>query len=142
MTKSRVVLDTNVIVAALRSRHGASFGLVSLIGSGRFEAAVSVPLVFEYEDVLSRLTAEGLFLKEEIATFLDYICATAHRQEIFFLWRPQLSDPRDDMVLELAVAAGCDGIVTHNQRHFVGAEKFGVAIHSPREFLRLLEEAR
>jgi len=85
---------------------------------------------------------QGLYSKKDIEAFLDYMCATAHQQDIFFLWRPQLVDPRDDLVLELAVAAGCRGIVTHNKRHFTGAEKFGISIFLPREFLRLLEEAR
>jgi predicted nucleic acid-binding protein len=136
----RVVLDTSVIVAALRSRHGASFRTVSLLGLGRFEIAVSVPLLFEYEDVLGRFVDSGIFLKEEIGHFLDYICTIAHHQDIFFLWRPHLPDSNDDLVLELAVAAGCTGIVTHNQRDFAGAERFGVRIWSPSDFLRLLEE--
>lgn len=136
----RVVLDTSVVVAALRSRRGASFHALSLLGLGRFEIAISVPLVFEYEDALTRLVDSGMFLEREIGDFLDYICRIAHHQEIFFLWRPHLPDPNDDLVLELAVAAGCRGIVTHNQRDFAGAEQFGVHIWSPRDFLRLLEE--
>jgi putative PIN family toxin of toxin-antitoxin system len=138
--RRRVVLDTSVVVAALRSRNGAAFKLVSLLESGRFQIAISVPLLFEYEDVLSRFTDAGLFLHEEIEAFLDYICTIAHRQDIFYLWRPNLPDPKDDLVLELAVAAGCEGIVTHNLRDFLGAERFGVRIYPPREFLRLLEE--
>lgn len=113
-----------------------------MLGSGKFEIAISVPLVFEYEDVLSRSTDPALFLKEDIDAFLDYVCATAHRQDIFYLWRPHLIDPQDDLVLELAVAAGCDGIVTHNRRHFAGAEKFGLRIYLPGEFLALMEKPR
>ncbi len=82
----------------------------------------------------------GLFTQEDIDSFLDYVCQVAHRQSIFFLWRPCLSDAKDDMILELAVAAGCEAIVTHNQRDFVGTDRFGVRIHTPKEFLRLLEE--
>jgi predicted nucleic acid-binding protein len=128
------------MVAALRSRSGASFQAVSLLGLSRFEIALSVPLLFEYEDALVRLVDSGMFVRDEINDFLDYICQIAHHQEIFFLWRPYLSDPKDDLVLELAVAAGCTGIVTHNQRDFAGAEQFGVRVWSPRSFLRLLEE--
>jgi putative PIN family toxin of toxin-antitoxin system len=140
--KRRVVLDTNVVVAALRSRQGASFKLLSLLEEDRFEVALSVPLLLEYEDVLTRHIQAGLYEQQDIDDFLDYLCQTAHRQSIFFLWRPCLPDPKDDMVLELAVAAGCDAIVTHNQRDFVGAERLGVRIDAPRDFLRTLEEPR
>jgi predicted nucleic acid-binding protein len=136
----RVVLDTNVIVAALRSRQGASFRALSLLSLGRFEIAISVPLLFEYEDALIRLVDSGMFLEGEIGDFLDYICSIAHHQDIFFLWRPHLPDPKDDLVLELAFAAGCAGIVTHNQRDFAGTAQLGLRIWSPRDFLRLLEE--
>ena len=138
--KRRVVLDTNVVVAALRSRQGASFKLLSLLAEDRFEIAVSVPLVLEYEDVLTRHIQAGLYEQQDIDDFLDSLCQTAHRQNIFFLWRPCLPDPKDDMVLELAVAAGCDAIVTHNHRDFAGAERLGVRIDAPRDFLRILEE--
>lgn len=115
---------------------------MSMLGSGEFEIAISVPLLFEYEDVLSRSVDPSFFLKEDVDDFLDYVCAIAHRQDIFFLWRPQLVDPQDDLVLEVAVAAGCDAIVTHNRRHFGGAEKFGVRIYRPGEFLALMEKPR
>jgi hypothetical protein len=74
--------------------------------------------------------------------FSSYICQVAHRQTIFFLWRPCLPDPKDDMILELAFAAGCDAIVTHNPRDFQGADRLGVRVHIPSEFLRILEESR
>lgn len=66
---------------------------------------------------------------------LDFICGVARRQEVFFLWRPLLRDPKDDMVLELAVAAGCDAIITFNGRDFAGAGEFGVRVLAPKEFL-------
>jgi putative PIN family toxin of toxin-antitoxin system len=140
MRRRRVVLDTNVVFSALNSRAGAGFKLLSLLDEDRFEIALSVPLVFEYEDVLSRHLESGLFHAQEINSFLDYLCTVAHRQDIFFLWRPCLPDPQDDQVLELAIAASCEGIVTYNQRDFVEARRFGIHVYSPKEFLQLLEE--
>ncbi len=131
-----------MVFSGLRSRNGAGFKLLTLLDEGRFEIALSVPLVFEYEDVLARHVEAGLFQPSEIAAFLDYLCAIAHRQDIFFLWRPYLPGSQDDQLLELAVAAGCDGIVTYDERDFAGSEKLGVRIYVPRTFLRLLEKSR
>ncbi len=137
--RRRVVLDTNVVVAGLRSRNGASFRILELVGSGRFEIVVTVPLVLEYEDVLERM-ARGLGLRHaDIDAVLDYLCRVADRRGIFFLWRPILRDPRDDMVLEAAVEAGCDHIVTHNVRDFAGCERFGIRAVTPGRFLASLE---
>jgi predicted nucleic acid-binding protein len=130
-----VVLDTNVLESAMRSRRGASFAVLSSVGTGRFDIAVSVPLVFEYEEVLMRQASEVGRRSATVLALIDYLCTVAKRQSIFFLWRPCLPDPRDEMVLELAVAAGCDGIVTHNRRDFGPARQFGVRVFSPSEFL-------
>jgi predicted nucleic acid-binding protein len=130
-----VVLDTNILEAAFQSRRGASFAVLSLVGTGRFEIAVSVPLVLEYEDVLLRRAGEPERPEASVRDLLDYLCSVGKPQPIFFRWRPTLPDPSDDMVLELAVAAGCDAIVTHNRRHFRGADRFGVRVLSPAEFL-------
>ena len=67
---------------------------------------------------------------------LDYLCAAGERQQIYFLWRPTLPDPSDDLVLEVAVHGRCDRIVTFNTRDFVGSERFGVQVETPSEFLR------
>jgi len=112
-----------------------------LLEQGRFDVAVSVPLLFEYEDALARFMEAGLYRQDDIDHFLDYLCRVAHQQTIFFLWRPWLPDAKDDMILELAVAAGCEAIVTHNRRDFEGTERLGVHVHLPREFLRILEES-
>ena len=135
----RIVLDTNVLVAALRSRRGASFRLLSLVGSGRFELALPVPLVLEYEDVLLRPDMV-LASAEDVGTALDYLCAVSHHQAVFYLWRPQLPDPNDDLLLELAVAAGCETIVTFNLRDFRGVERFGIKALRPQDFLQTLGE--
>ena len=130
----KIVIDTNVLVAALRSRRGASFKLVSLLPSDEFSVAISVPLALEYEDALKRLESSAI-TEQDIGNFVDFLCKIGHHQEIFFLWRPFLPDPSDDHVLEVAVAAGCDAIVTYNKRDFKGIERFGLSILDPREFL-------
>lgn len=133
----RVVLDTSVLVAAWKSRNGASFALLQELQAGRFEIALSVPLVVEYEDVLLRLLPPGMSASD-VGHFIDYLCRIAQRQTIFFLWRPFLKDPQDDMVMEVAVAAQCDGIVTHNIRDFRGIERVGLRLFTPGEFLLLV----
>jgi putative PIN family toxin of toxin-antitoxin system len=134
----RVVLDTNVLEAALRSRRGASFAVLSLVGTGRFEIAVSVALVLEYEDVLMRQAGQVCRPAQMVTDLIDYLCSVARRQSVFYLWRPCLADPDDDLILELAVAAACDAIVTHNVRDFRAAAPFGVRIITPGEFLHEL----
>jgi putative PIN family toxin of toxin-antitoxin system len=133
-----VVIDTNVIVAALRSRRGASYRLVSEIDSGRFEVCVSVPLILEYEAVLVRQSRALGLNRSDIGDFLDYFCAVARRQDIFYLWRPRLRDASDDMVLEVAVAGGCSHLVTFNQRDFEPGEHLGVRAVTPQGFLRTI----
>jgi putative PIN family toxin of toxin-antitoxin system len=138
----RVVLDSSVLVAALRSRRGASFALLESLRAGQFEIAVSVPLVLEYEAVLLRHSGElGLSTADAVGV-VDFLCAVGHRQEIHFLWRPALNDPRDEFILELAVAAQCASIVTHNVRHFSGARTFNIQVVTPAEFLRVPREDR
>jgi putative PIN family toxin of toxin-antitoxin system len=135
MSTVRVVLDTNVLVSAFRSREGVAFRLVSLLREGRFKICVSVPLVLEYEDVLHRTTDLG---EEEILAVVRYLCSVAYRQKIFFLWRPSLFDPKDDMVLELAVASRARYIVTFNKRHFAAAGRFGIEVVTPKAFLDVI----
>lgn len=131
----RVVIDTNVLVAGLRSSRGASFLLLRHLGTELFEFAVSVPLVVEYESVLVRQLPALPLSRSELDDVLDYLCAEGVRHEVFYLWRPLLRDPCDDMVLELAVGASCDAIVTYNERDFGPASRFGIRVLAPRELL-------
>ena len=135
MKTFQIVIDTNLSVSALRSKRGASFRLLRLLGDSRFEISVSVPLVIEYEKAAKGTVRRGGLSSREVDDILDFICAVARHRKIYYLWRPLLRDPKDDMVLELAVAGGCDFIVTYNQRDFIGAEKFGIGVLTPKEFL-------
>jgi putative PIN family toxin of toxin-antitoxin system len=137
-----VVLDTNVLVSATRSRSGASFEILSRVGTEAFDIAVSVPLVLEYEDALLRNLAATSLDENDIRDVIDYLCSVAVRQEIFFLWRPFLRDPGDDLVLEAAVAADCDFIVTYNLRDFAGIDRFDLRALSPGDFLNELRGAK
>jgi putative PIN family toxin of toxin-antitoxin system len=132
----RVVIDTNVLVAAVRSKRGASFQVLSRIGTGAFDLAVSVPLVLEYEAALLRQLQVASLTADDMSTIVDYICLIAQHQPIFFLWRPLLRDPDDDMVAEVAIAGACDAVVTHNRRDFEGVAPLGVRVLSPADFLK------
>jgi len=139
MSALQIVLDTNVLVAGLRSNRGASFQLIDLVNTGRFQINLSVPLVMEYESVLRRELPNLSVSPSVVEALLDFHCDVANRHRIFFLWRPFLPDPKDDMVLELAVKASCDVIVTHNGRDFRGVEQaFGVNVLTPGAFLHKL----
>ena len=129
----RIVVDTNVLVAGLKSRRGASFKLLSLLGDPRFEIAISVALFLEYEDVLTRQNI-GISV-EQMRDVLNYISRVSIHQEIFFYWRPCLKDPQDDLVLEVAVASQSGVIVTFNGSDFVGVENFGIRALTPANFL-------
>ena len=130
----KVVIDTNVLVSALRSRRGWSYRLLTLIDSGKFVPCLSVPLVFEYEAVAKRLCRKGGLTVATVDTIIDYLCRVSSHHRIHYLWRPLLRDPNDDMVLELAVAAQADCIVTYNQADFRPAQSFTIEVLTPVEF--------
>lgn len=137
----QIVIDTNVLISALRSRRGASFKLLSLVGvDNRFEINLSIPLVLEYEDVAKRPALAITLSNHDIDTIIDYLCLSANQRQIFFLWRPFLPDPKDDMVLEVAVEAQCDYIVSYNKRDFANVDTFGLQVLTPAEFLTLIGE--
>jgi predicted nucleic acid-binding protein len=140
----RLVLDTATMVAAIRSDRGASRRLLQAALQGEGVALlVSVPLLIEYEAVMTRrehLNAAGL-TAGEVGSLLDAVAAIAERVRLAFLWRPLLPDIDDDMVLETAMNGRADGIVTFNLRDFVPVTRqFGIAVLSPAEALRQLEK--
>jgi putative PIN family toxin of toxin-antitoxin system len=134
----QIVLDTNVLVAGLRSKRGASHALIRILGTANWRNNVSVALALEYEDVLAR---EGLIpglSTADLDDFLDYVFSVSNLIPTVPRVRPSLHDPDDERILEVAVA--CRGtIVTHNCRDFLGAMRFGVPVLSPKEFLIELE---
>jgi len=138
----RLVLDTNVIVAALRSDQGASRQLLLAALDRRFEMLISVPLMLEYESVLTRpehLSAAGIS-RIEMSSVLDAIVGVAEPVKLRFLWRPQLKNPADEMVLETAANGQADRIVTFNVRHFrTAAAHFGIQIMEPAEAWRAMK---
>jgi putative PIN family toxin of toxin-antitoxin system len=131
----QLVIDTNVIVAGLRSPNGASYQVLQLLGNDLFDVHVSVPLILEYESAIQSHLSNLPITEEDVSAFLDFICQVAHAHEIYFLWRPLLSDPGDDMVLEVAVASASDAIVTFNKPDFRGCERFGLRLLTPAELL-------
>lgn len=137
----KIVLDTSVLVAAARSRHGASFSLVSSLPNPRFQICLSVAVYTEWQAVLSRPEHLPPGAEAHLALgFIQYLASLAHLQDIHFLWRPFLRDPDDDMVLECAVAAGCAYIVTHNVKDFRRTAQLGVKAITPGHFLQILRE--
>jgi putative PIN family toxin of toxin-antitoxin system len=138
------VLDTDVLVASLRSSLGASRQLLLGALNRRFDLLLSVPLMLEYEAVLTRpeqLSASGLNGKE-VERILDDLASAARPVRLAFGWRPQLSDPNDDMVLETAVNGNADVIVTFNQRDFEGITSFECAVVLPGTALQQVRRSK
>ena len=140
MKKYKIVIDTNVIVSALRSRNGFSFKLLSIIDDERFKVFISVPVILEYEDAIKRDKTNIKLRKAEIDDILNFICFIAEQRKIFYLWRPFLRAPQDDMFLELAVESECDYLITFNKKDFGGIETFGIKVITPKEFLKVIGE--
>jgi predicted nucleic acid-binding protein len=132
-----IVIDTNVFYAGLRSKIGASYLLLTEIGRHpAFGIHLSVPLVLEYEEIARRQAKTLGLTYQDIDDILDYLCSVAGLHDVFYLWRPFLPDPEDDLLLELAVEAGCNRLITHNLKDFVGIEQFGVKPMPPAQFLK------
>ena len=134
----QIVLDTNILVAGLRSRRGSAFSLLRMVGTEKFDIHLSVPLVLEYQEVLRRELSNLYITETDIHNLIAYHCSVAIRHRIFFLWQPFLPAPKDDMILGLAVKGRCDKIVTYNIRDFIGIEQFGLQAITPREFMKFI----
>jgi putative PIN family toxin of toxin-antitoxin system len=137
-TKVYAIIDTCVLVSALRSNQGASFEILRLVRSGKIKIALSVALAIEYESVALRSELLPALNSSDVQIIIDVLCKLAHPQKIFFTWRPFLPDPDDDLVLELAAAAGCKYIITHNIKDFKGTESLGIRAITPAQALTLI----
>lgn len=137
----KLVLDTDVVVATMRSPSGASAEILRLARTRQVELAVTVPLVLEYEAILTRsehLQAARLSAAEA-GVIIDVLVDIADWVKTDYLWRPQTRDPADEMVLEAAINAGADAIVTFNRRDYGTApSRFGIGCHLPREILDIV----
>ncbi len=132
-----VVLDTNILVAGLRSSQGASHRLLQTMEAGLWRPVVSPALALEYEMVLKRLSREMGFNFRQMDEFIDYVCSRARLVQIHFRCRPVLPDPDDDRILEVAVRARSP-IVTFNTKDFRGADRYGIATLYPSELLSII----
>jgi putative PIN family toxin of toxin-antitoxin system len=138
----RLVLDTHVLVAAIRSDQGASRRLLVAVLGRRCELLVSASLLIEYESVLKRpehRAASGASI-EDIDRLLDGLARVAEPVEVSYFWRPYLADPGYELVLEAAVNGGADMIATFDLRHLAVATRFGIVVAQPGVIVRRLSE--
>lgn len=136
----KAVMDTNVLVAALRSRRGASFEILRRLRSGQWTAVLSNHLLFEYEEILKR-DADALGLgPDDVDQLLNAISARAEPWPLAPDWHPILADPDDEPLVQLAVESGARRVVTHNVRDLQAARTLGVEVLNPRDFLGKLQE--
>lgn len=142
MKRYRVILDTNVILAAMRSSIGASYLLLAKIGHPRWQSIVTPALMYEYEDVVRRPGAVPGLSPHDITNILDMIYHESHRQIVWFSWRPLSPDPGDDLVVEAAIAGRCDYVVSFNERHLRVVREFGIEILRPADLLKLIGEIK
>lgn len=134
----RVVLDTNILVSGFRSSRGASFAVLSLVAAKLIRPLITTALFLEYEDVLKRpeqLAAHSLTVAEVDRAIAEF-AALSEPVEVHFFWRPQLADPKDELVLDAAINGRADGLITHNGRDFAAASRFGIKVLEPVELLR------
>ena len=138
----RVVLDTSVLVAGLRSRRGASNALLTRDTNEKIKPLATTALLLEYEEVLLRAEhrlATGMS-EADVAGFLASLASASEGVEVHFHWRPQLGDPADEMVLEAAINGRADALVTHNVSDFAGAAgRFGLRVVTPGALLEELK---
>ena len=135
---SRAVMDTNVLYAGLRSRHGASFEILEALWQGRWTLLLSNTVLTEYEEILTREAAVLRLSPARIHRLLDALCALAEQRHPSGAWTPILADPGDEAFAQLAVEAEAGHLVSHNLSHLAPARRLGVNLLAPRDFLAIL----
>jgi putative PIN family toxin of toxin-antitoxin system len=136
----QIVVDTNVLIAGLRSKQGASYKFLTLLNDERWQLNLSIALIFEYEEVLKRNMALLNLTLDSIDTLLNGICSIANHREIFYLWRPLAKDPNDDFLIDLAIKSQASFLITYNQRDLQQATQFGIQVVTPKAFLQHVGE--
>ncbi|MDZ4287247.1 MAG: PIN domain-containing protein [Prosthecobacter sp.] len=135
----RAVLDTNVLLTALRSRHGASFEIVSRFRKGEFALLIGNTVLSEYDEVLKREGPSFGLATSTVDRFLDALCAGAEEFRTSTFWKPSLPDPDDEAFAQLALEAKVGYLVTHNRRHFPADRLPALKVVTPKEFLNVLQ---
>jgi len=136
MKPYQIVIDTNVIVSGLRSRRGAAYKLLTMLKDNRWQVNISTALIPEYEEILKREQADLGLSEQDIDDVIDGICHIANHQIIYYVWRPASHDPDDDFLIDLAVAAQANFLITYNPKDVKSIEQFGIEVISPKEFLQ------
>lgn len=136
----QIVIDTNVLVAGLRSNRGASYKLLTILNDARWQVNISTTLIFEYEEILKRSSLELGLSFPDIDAIIRGICSISNQLQIFYVWRPTSTDPDDDFLIDLAVKAQAEFLVTYNQINLQPAERFGIKVVSPKQFLQFIGE--
>lgn len=141
MTKPyQIVIDTNVILAGLRSKGGASYQLLTILNDSRFQMNISNTLIFEYEEILKREASKLGLTYQDIDNIINGICYLANHHEIFYIWRPLAKDQDDDFLIDLALKCQADFIISYNEKDLKPIRKFSIDILTPKQFLQLLGE--
>jgi len=136
-----IIFDTNVLVAGLRSKRGASNELMQRLNDPCLTVHVSNTLLFEYEEVLRRNQAVLGMSGADIGALLDGFCRLGVKHFTPFLWRPAVRDPDDDFLVDLAVAARATHLITHNLADFRTSQRWGINVLAPADFLAILRAA-
>jgi len=136
----RVVMDTNVLYAGLRSKVGSSYLILEAIEQRQILPLLSQTILGEYEEVLKFHAAPLQLSLSDIDAILDYLCSVCEKCEMRGPWTPVLTDPDDEAFVKVAVAGAADCILTHNSRHFAPARTLGIKVLAPREFLAMIKE--
>jgi predicted nucleic acid-binding protein len=134
-------MDTNVLVTGLRSRTGASYELLRLLGDSKWTLVLSNTVLGEYHEILHRESSVLKLTHDDADAYLDVLCSLAEQRALTSQWQPVAADPDDEPIVQLAREAKVSYLVTHNVRHVQGVAQFGVEVVRPAEFLELLRKA-